>query len=176
MRHELGWLLALAHCLLRLHCFSLLWFLLCCFDCYFWSECLIPPRLWSAMSESESESYVTTDGQSVSLSWNKAPIWGLRPDFYYCQTVSGFLMWGAVSDERTGLSFTIAADPRQRSHFRVRVPWDLWLYFTVSDLRLPFSSPPTTRRATVDVFDPASTRGCHVWNAVSPEVGVWRTD
>jgi hypothetical protein len=31
-------------------------------------------------------------------------------------------------------------------------------YFTVSDLRLPFSSPPTTRRVTVDVFDPASTR------------------
>jgi hypothetical protein len=23
----------------------------------------------------ESESYVTTDGQSVSVSWNKAPIW-----------------------------------------------------------------------------------------------------
>jgi hypothetical protein len=26
-------------------------------------------------SESESESYVTTDGQSASLSWYKAPIW-----------------------------------------------------------------------------------------------------
>jgi hypothetical protein len=25
-------------------------------------------------------------------------------------------MWGALSDERTGLSFTIAADPRQHSH------------------------------------------------------------
>jgi hypothetical protein len=31
---------------------------------------------------SDSESYITTDGQSASLSWNKAPIWGLRPDFY----------------------------------------------------------------------------------------------
>jgi hypothetical protein len=30
--------------------------------------------------------------------------------------------------------------------------------FTVSDLRLPFSSPPMTRRVTVEVFDPASTR------------------
>jgi hypothetical protein len=36
---------------------------------------------------------------------------------------------------------------------RVRVPWDLRPYFTVSDLRLPFSSPPTTRRVTVEVFD-----------------------
>jgi hypothetical protein len=67
-------------------------------------------------------------------------------------------MWGALSDERTGLSFTIAADPRQRSHSRVRVPWDSLPYFTVSDVRLPFSSPPTTRRATVEVLDPVSTR------------------
>jgi hypothetical protein len=43
--------------------------------------------------------------QSASLSWNKALIWGLRPDLYYCQTVAGLLMWGALSDERTGLSF-----------------------------------------------------------------------
>jgi hypothetical protein len=57
-----------------------------------------------------SESYVTIDGQSASLSWNKAPIWGLRPDFYYCQTVAVLLLWGALSDERTGLSFTTAAE------------------------------------------------------------------
>jgi hypothetical protein len=64
----------------------------------------------------------------------------------------------SLSDERTGLPFTIAADPRQRSHFRVRVPWDSWPYFTVSNSRLPFSSPPTTSGATVEVFEPASTR------------------
>jgi hypothetical protein len=40
---------------------------------------------------------------------------------------------------------------------RVRVPWDSWRYFTVSDSILPFSSPPTTCRVTVEVFDPAST-------------------
>jgi hypothetical protein len=34
-------------------------------------------------SQCESVSYVRTDGQSVSLSWIKAPIWGLRPDIYY---------------------------------------------------------------------------------------------
>jgi hypothetical protein len=48
----------------------------------------------------ESESYIMTDGQSVSLSWNKAPVWGLGPDFYYCQTVAGFLMWGALTKGR----------------------------------------------------------------------------
>jgi hypothetical protein len=55
--------------------------------------------------KSESESYVTTDGQSASLSWNEAPIWGLWPNLSYCLTVTSFLMWGALSDERTGLSF-----------------------------------------------------------------------
>jgi hypothetical protein len=60
------------------------------------------------LPQSRAESYVTTHGQSANRSWNKAPISGLRPDFYYCQRVVGLLMWGALSDERTGLSFTVA--------------------------------------------------------------------
>jgi hypothetical protein len=122
----------------------------------------IPPFLYcllvvsSALVVSESESYVTTDGQSASLSWNNEPIWGLRLDFYYCQTVAGLMMWGSLW--RQTLSFTIAAGPRQRSHSWVRVPWDSRPYFTVSDSRLPFSSPLMTLRATVKVFDPAYTR------------------
>jgi hypothetical protein len=51
------------------------------------------------------QSYVTTDGQSASSSWNKPPIWGLRPDFHYCQTIAGFLIRGALSDERTRFAF-----------------------------------------------------------------------
>jgi hypothetical protein len=31
---------------------------------------------------SQSQNYVTTDGQSSSLFRCQAPIWGLRPDFY----------------------------------------------------------------------------------------------
>jgi hypothetical protein len=46
-----------------------------------------------------------TDGQSASLSWNKSPTWGLRPDLYYCQAVADLLTWGALSDEKTDLSF-----------------------------------------------------------------------
>jgi hypothetical protein len=42
-----------------------------------------------------------------------------------------------LSDERMGLSFTIAAGPRQDSHSQVRVPWDSWPNFTASDLRFP---------------------------------------
>jgi hypothetical protein len=62
--------------------------------------------------------------QSASLSWIKAPTWGLRPDLYYCQIVAGLLMWSALSDERAGLPFTITTGPRQRSHSGIRVPCD----------------------------------------------------
>jgi hypothetical protein len=51
-------------------------------------------------------------------------------------------LWGALSDERTGLSFVYSAGPRQPS------------FSTVSD---SFSSLPTTLRVTVEVLDPAST-------------------
>jgi hypothetical protein len=33
-------------------------------------------------------------------------------------------MWDALSNDRTGLSFATDAGPRQRSHSRVRVPWN----------------------------------------------------
>jgi hypothetical protein len=82
------------------------------------------PRIFRVKNDNicQSQSYVTTDGQPASLSWNKAPIWGLRPDLDYCLTVAGLLISGALSDERTGLPFAIATGPRQRSHFWVRVP------------------------------------------------------
>jgi hypothetical protein len=83
----------------------------------------IRPRLHTGVIwTSESESYITTDGQYASLSWIKAPIWNLRPDLYYCLTVVGLLIFCALSDGRTGLSFTVAAGPRQRSNFWVRIP------------------------------------------------------
>jgi hypothetical protein len=42
--------------------------------------------------QSQSQIYVTTDGQSASLSWNKAHVWGLTLHFYYCQAVAGLLV------------------------------------------------------------------------------------
>jgi hypothetical protein len=71
--------------------------------------CPEPYQFQHTPSHPESESYATTDCQSASLSWNKAPIWGLRPDFNYCLTAAGFLIWGVLSDERTGLSFAPVA-------------------------------------------------------------------
>jgi hypothetical protein len=46
----------------------------------------------------QSQSYDTTDGQSASLPWDKAPIWGLLPNFQYCQTIACLMIWGALSD------------------------------------------------------------------------------
>jgi hypothetical protein len=89
---------------------------------------------------SESESYVTTDGQSASLSWIKAPICGLRLDIYYGMTVVGLLIWGFLSDERTGLSFTTASGLRQHSHSRVRVPWDSRPYHAENTGSRPITS------------------------------------
>jgi hypothetical protein len=61
------------------------------------------------------------------------------------------LMWGALSDERTGRSFTIAAGPRQRSHSPVRVPWGLATIFYC----LGFETSIFV--TTVEVLHPAST-------------------
>jgi hypothetical protein len=88
--------------------------------------------------KSESKSKLCYDrwsvGQSVSLSSTHLEH---KTRFYYCQRVAGLLMWGTVCDERTSLSFTIAAGPRQHSHSRVRVPRNSWPYFAVSDSRIP---------------------------------------
>jgi hypothetical protein len=70
-------------------------------------------KLWKSTDYSRSRSHIATDGLSVSKSWCRAPD---------CLTVTVFLLWGALSDERTGLSFVHAAGPCQRSLSRVRVP------------------------------------------------------
>jgi hypothetical protein len=90
-------------------------------------------------------------------------------------------MWGALSVERTGLSFTIAADPRPQSFsgpspsglmtifycLRFETPTTRYPYLyppgtgwpTYTPRHwVPFPSPPTTRRATVEIFDTTSTR------------------
>jgi hypothetical protein len=57
------------------------------------------------MNVENVESYVTTNGMSDRASWRQAPIWDLRSDFFFCQTVAVSLTWGALSDEKTGLDF-----------------------------------------------------------------------
>jgi hypothetical protein len=69
-----------------------------------------------------------TDGRSVSqsVSLGVGPHLGLMTRYYFYLTITVLLLWGALSDERTGLTFVYAAGPCQRSLSQVRVPWD-WL-------------------------------------------------
>jgi hypothetical protein len=49
---------------------------------------------------------------------------------YYCLTVTVLFSWGALSDERTGLSFVYAAGPCQRGLSRVRIPGTIFYCLT----------------------------------------------
>jgi hypothetical protein len=99
------------------------------------------PMSLHSLYQSQSQSYVTTDGQSASVLVS-SPHLGPKIGFRYCQTVAGLLMWGTLSDEMTGLSFTITVCPCQLCHSRVLVPRGSEHYFTVSDSRLPQPGGP----------------------------------
>jgi hypothetical protein len=62
--------------------------------CVFFSSCLVP----GCFAEL-SQSHIANDGQSVCLFWCRAP------DISSCLKVSVLSMWGALYDERRGLSF-----------------------------------------------------------------------
>jgi hypothetical protein len=49
------------------------------------------PRHWVLTLLSELVIFFTTDSQPASLSWNKAPIWGFRPDFVLMSDNCGFV-------------------------------------------------------------------------------------
>jgi hypothetical protein len=136
------------------------------------------------MSSSESQSYITTNGQLASLSWCQAPIWRPRLDFYYCQTVAGLLMWGHPLWWEDGsvvcnccwssplpsflgpsptelmtifycLRFETPPTWRAKSPY-LYPPGTAWPSYILR-LLVPFLSPPMTRRAMVEVFEPASS-------------------
>jgi hypothetical protein len=83
-------------------------------------------------------------------------------------------LWGALSDERTGLSFVYVAGPCHCSISRVRVPWDSRPYFTVSDLRFPFPSPLTTQCLSCIVVLFASVAAVKCLLSLFPETATVR--
>jgi hypothetical protein len=102
------------------------------------------------------ESYVTTDGQSASLSWNLR----LTTRFLLLSDSCGFVDVGRSLWREDGsvVYKSCWSSPAQS----VSGPATI---FSVSDSRLPFLLNPTTRRATVEVCDPASTRDCRLFGS-----------
>jgi hypothetical protein len=86
----------------------------------------------------------------------KAHIWGLRPDIYYSSTVTVLFFWGALSDERTVLSFVYAVGPHHsvfllgseslgtRDHILLSLTWDFPFrrLLRLSGSRWRYSNPP----------------------------------
>jgi hypothetical protein len=117
---------------------------------------LLLSLFWSE-SERESENHIATDGQSISKSSCRAPS-GLLTRYLLLFDSYGLVIMGRPPWREDESAFLYDAGPRQHSISWVRVPCDWWAYFTVSYLRLLFSSPPTTHRVMVEVFDLAPTR------------------
>jgi hypothetical protein len=85
----------------------------------------------------QRQSCITTDDQSVSL--GVEPHLGLMTRYFLLFHSYGLTFVGHPLWREDGSVFCICC------FSRVRVPWDSRPYFTVSDLRLPISSPLTTR-------------------------------
>jgi hypothetical protein len=73
----------------------------------------------------QSQSHITTHSQtSQSVSLRVEPHVGLMTRYVLLFDSYGFVLWGALSDERTGLSFVYAAGHYQGSLSRDLVTWE----------------------------------------------------
>jgi hypothetical protein len=90
-------------------------------------------------SESESESELLYDWWFTANQFVLAtsPLRLTTSESFSTEHLLSWSLYNILSDERMGLSITIAAGVRQRGHSQVRVPRDSWPHFTVSDSRLP---------------------------------------
>jgi hypothetical protein len=66
----------------------------------------------SFLNSAKSQNYLAADGQSASLSWHQVTIWDRDKFFFLLHGISlqkfpfCFLLWGALSDEKSGVSAT----------------------------------------------------------------------
>jgi hypothetical protein len=116
---------------------------------------------------SQSQSHIVTDGQSVSKSWCRAPSGAHDQIFITVRQLRSCFCCVAPSLTRGRVCLLYMLLALASAVFLGSESPG-----TVSDLRLPLSSPPTTRRVTVEVFDPA----CFSVSYLSPlkySVCVW---
>jgi hypothetical protein len=119
--------------------------------------CLRIPTHYSttALSNSaQNQSHIATDGLWISKSWYRAPsgahdqifitLWQIRSCF--CVAPSLTRWWVCLLYVLLVLASVVFLGSESI--------WTRDHIFTVSDLTLPFSSPPTTRRVTVEPTSP----------------------
>jgi hypothetical protein len=131
---------------------------------------------------------LSADNQSASPSWCQAPIWDPRDIFFrqlqVCYFVASPLTRGRVCNLLLLPVLASAVPWDSRPNFIVRIletpptwrarslylypPGTGWSSYTPGHW-VPFPSPLTTRRATVEVFYSASTRDGH-WIEVEVEL------
>jgi hypothetical protein len=105
---------------------------------------------WLSSNQSQSQSHIATDGRSISKSWCRAQI---------CITL--WQLWSCCSEtpSMTRGRGCLLYMPLVLASAVFYGSESLWTrHYILLSQRLPFSSPPTTRRVTVEVLDPASTR------------------
>jgi hypothetical protein len=89
---------------------------------------------FSIITTAESESYVTTDGQPASLSWNKAPIWGLRPDLHFLCDSYGLVLVCRPLWREVGSVFCMCCWPLPAQSFSGPSPLGLETYILLSQI------------------------------------------
>jgi hypothetical protein len=97
--HDFAWLLLVAGTTLLYNCIHTERWRLCASR---GPVCTLENFQWCAKPWEVKVTLRLTVSQSVLVS---SPIWGVWPGIYYCLTVIVLLLWGALSDERTDLSF-----------------------------------------------------------------------
>jgi hypothetical protein len=120
---------------------------------------ILTQTLWNTQicSQSQSQSHIATDGQSVNKSWCQAPS-GAHDQIFIAVWQLESCFCGAPSLPRGQICLLYMLLALASAVFLGSSPLGLATTFYCLQFRLPFSSPPTTRRVTVKVFNPASTQ------------------
>jgi hypothetical protein len=134
------------------------------------------------MSKSKLKSKLHCDWRSVnqSVSLGVEPHLGFMTRYLLLFDIYGLVLWGAHSDERTGLSFVYAGSPRQRSlsraeslgsrnHILLSQFWDFPFrhLLRLAGSRWRYSTPLNPGRKTM--FESESESHCD-WGSVSLSV------
>jgi hypothetical protein len=107
------------------------------------------------------QSWIRRESLSLSFIFGPTvsrPVRGLRPDLYYLCDSCGLVLVGRPLWREVGSVFCMCCWPLPAQYFSGPSPLGLETIFYCLRFETSFSSPPTTRRVTVEVFDSTSIR------------------